>query len=250
VRAVNLIPSEQRTGASVGAGRSQGVAYAVLGLVGGLAVMAVLYGMARKQVNTRTGEAAALSAQVAQAQGAAAKLAPYAGFVSLQEQRVSQVTQIIDSRFDWAHVFHEFGRVMPADVSITALSGTVGSATSSSSSSAAASAAASSSGSTPPGSIPTFNISGCAVSQSAVALMLQRLRLIDGVKEVNLQSSTATAGSTSSQGGCPAGGPVFAVVLTFEPLPAATAATGAAADTVVSGPAPAAAPRTSEASAR
>ena len=54
MRAVNLIPAEQRGGASVGAGRSQGAAYAVLGLVAGLAVMVVLYGIARHQVTSRT----------------------------------------------------------------------------------------------------------------------------------------------------------------------------------------------------
>ena len=42
MRAVNLIPSGQRSGAPVGAGRSEGAAYAVLGLLVtfGLAMMA------------------------------------------------------------------------------------------------------------------------------------------------------------------------------------------------------------------
>ena len=44
---------------------------------------------------------------------------------------------------------------------------------------------------TPPGSVPTFTLAGCATSQPAVALTLERLRLIDGVREVTLQSSTA-----------------------------------------------------------
>ncbi len=46
---------------------------------------------------------------------------------------------------------------------------------------------------TPPGSVPTFTLSGCATSQSEVAQTLDRLRLIDGVSEVTLQSSTKPA---------------------------------------------------------
>jgi len=51
VRAVNLIPAEQRSGGVVGAGRSGGVAYAVLGALCGLALMALMYhhGMPKTQ---------------------------------------------------------------------------------------------------------------------------------------------------------------------------------------------------------
>ena len=46
MRAVNLIPSEQRKGGAVGR-RSQGAAFAVLGLLAGAAILAFMYGMAR-----------------------------------------------------------------------------------------------------------------------------------------------------------------------------------------------------------
>ena len=44
MRAVNLIPSEERRGKTAGVGRSQGAAYGVLGLIAGLAILALLYG--------------------------------------------------------------------------------------------------------------------------------------------------------------------------------------------------------------
>ena len=50
MRAVNLIPDDQRSGVSLGAGRSEGTAYAVVVLLGGLAVLAFLYGSARHQI--------------------------------------------------------------------------------------------------------------------------------------------------------------------------------------------------------
>ncbi len=247
MRAVNLIPAEQRGGASVGAGRSQGAAYAILGLMAGLAVMAVLYGLAHHQVTSRTSEAASISAQAQQAQNEAQQLAPYASFVTAQEQRTQQVAQIVDSRFDWAHVFHEFGRVIPASASLTSLSGTIApptatatpspaaetTATGAGAASASSSASSSATSATPPGSIPTFTITGCAKTQAAVALLLERLHLMDGVSNVTLQSSSKTAGGSTGSGGCPANAPAYTATITFEPLPSAAALKGPAKTTVI-----------------
>jgi hypothetical protein len=82
---------------------------------------------------------------------------------------------------------------------------------------------------TPAGSVPTFTISGCAASQHVVADTMQRLRLIDGVSEVTLQSSTsgASTGNTSAGSGC-GSGPVFQMTVTFDALPSAAAASAAA----------------------
>jgi len=238
MKAVNLIPSEQRGGAPVGSGRSEGAVFAVVALLFGAALLGVLYGKARHEISSRSGEAASLTAQAQQAQAAATQLAPFTSFVSLREQRVQAVTQLVESRFDWAHVFHEFGRVLPPEASLSSLTGTVGSTTvaasapaaktGSASSSAAASAVTSA---TPPGSVPTFTITGCATNQAAVALTLGRLRLMDGVSDVSLQSSTAgVAGSSNTatvSGGCPSSDPVFSVQVSFEGLPEPSAITPA-----------------------
>jgi Tfp pilus assembly protein PilN len=238
MKAVNLIPSEQRGGASVGTGRSEGAVFAVIALLLGVAVLGVLYGKASHKISASNGEVASLTAQAQQAQAEASQLAPFASFVSLREQRMQAVTQLVDSRFDWAHVFHEFGRVLPPEASISSLTGTVGSAATTSTSAGKAGASASSSASvassTPVGSVPTFTIAGCATSQAAVALTLERLRLIDGVSNVSLQSSTATvtgggsgagSGAATVSGGCPASDPVFNIQITFEALPQPSAST-------------------------
>jgi hypothetical protein len=81
--------------------------------------------------------------------------------------------------------------------------------------------------------VPTFVLTGCASSQPAVAQMLERLRLIDGVGSVTLQSSTKGA---SASGGCPADSPVFNVQIAFDALPSTTAA-AASAKTVADSPA-------------
>jgi len=261
MKAVNLLPPEQRSGFGGGAGRSQGGAYAVLAVLAGLAILAVVYGMARHEISSRRGQVASLSAQAARAKATATQLAPYTSFLAVREQRTQAVAQLVDSRFDWAHAFHELGRVLPKDASISSLTGTfgasgkecragasagssstpptpssssssgsssgsAGSGSSAGSSAASASSASKSSASssaassaTPPGSVPTVLLSGCATSQAEVALTLQRLRLIDGVSEVTLQSSTKSASGGSGEAGCPRNDPAFSVQIVFAPLP-------------------------------
>jgi Tfp pilus assembly protein PilN len=225
VRAVNLIPGEQLAGGVPTAGRSGGGAYAVLALVAGLALMALLYGQAKRNVSHRRAQVSSLNAQAQQAQAQAAGLAPYTNFVALREERERAVSQLVDARFDWAHAFHELGRVLPANASITAIDGSVGGTGAGGAKAASAASGSGSAGSaTPPGSVPSVTVSGCATSQSEVALTLNRLRLVDGVNEVTLQNSTKTSSNatvSTAVGQCPPLAAVFAAVLSFDPLPAA-----------------------------
>jgi hypothetical protein len=247
MRAVNLIPKDQRSGNSVGAGRSEGGAYAVLVLLGAVAVLAVLYGKAHRDVSSRKAEAVTITAKATRAQAEASQLAPYTSFVALHQQREQAVAALVNSRFDWAHAFHEFGRVLTGQTEISTLDGAItslatttvpspaaapaGAAGASSATPAAsvsaATPAAGVSSATPAGSVPTFNLTGCATSQQAVALMLERLRLIDGVNTVTLLSSTKSGGSSGAGGGCPANGPSFAVIVAFDALPSAAASAAA-----------------------
>jgi Tfp pilus assembly protein PilN len=225
MRAVNLIPSEQRSGGSVGA-RSEGAAFAVLGLLAGLVVLAVLYGIAHHEVSSRRAEAAALTVRAQQYQAQATELAVYTSFVAMREQRLQAISQLVGSRFDWPAALGELSRVLPSDVALNSLEGTVGSSTSAAASlspkTSAAASAASVASATPPGTVPTFTLAGCATSQSVVAQTLVRLRLISGVASVALQSSTkASSGGGGGGGGgtCPSGDPAFTVQVSFEALP-------------------------------
>jgi Tfp pilus assembly protein PilN len=222
MRAVNLIPVDQRGGGGLAAGRSQGGAYAVLALVAVLALFTFLYGSARHAISSRRAQAASIAAQTQQAQALAAQLTAYTSFLSLREQRVQAVSQLAQSRFDWARAFHELGRVLPHEASVNSLAGTIGSQTSTAGSTTAATSSTAVTSATPPGSIPIFTVSGCATTQTQVAQTLNRLRLIEGVKDVSLQSSTQSVGSSGSSatGGCPAKAASFTAVITFAPLPA------------------------------
>jgi Tfp pilus assembly protein PilN len=248
VRAVNLIPAERRTGGSVGLGRSGGGAYVVLGLIAVLAVLVFVYSNASRQVKSRNAQAAKLTAEAEQAQSYAGQLSRYNGLIAESQARTRTVEELMDQRFDWAHAFHELGRVLPKQVSIASLTGTIGAEQ-------GASGKASTEGggsATPAGSVPTFTLTGCAGSQTVVAEMLERVRLIDGVKEATLGSSATSAnggGSPSGAGACPKSAPTFNATITFEPLPpAAPKATTPVSDT--SSAASAGAPETSSGSSK
>lgn len=253
MRAVNLIPAEQRKGGAVGA-RSQGAAFAVLGLLAGVALLVFAYGAAKHQLESRRAEAASLTARAQQVQAEAAQLSSYASFMQMREQRLQEIAQLINSRFDWSSTMGELSRVLPAGVALTSLQGTVGakggssasatpasssasSASSSGSTSSASAATASVSSATPSGATPTFTLQGCAISQVTVAQTLVRLRLISGVSDVSLQSSSEsqTSGGGSSGGGsCPSGDPAFTIDATFQPLPAPPATSTEALESTAS----------------
>ncbi|MGH2832918.1 MAG: hypothetical protein ACRDK2_09095 [Solirubrobacteraceae bacterium] len=235
MRAVNLIPADQRSGNVRITGRSQGAAFIVIVLIAGLAILAFMYGKAHNEVSSRRSEAAKLTEQAQATEARANQLTPYASFNTLYEERVKTVSELIGTRFDWAHAFHELGRVLPRNVSLSTVAGAMGGSgssksttTSAPSSSAPSSSVSSSSASsaTPPGSVPTMTITGCTLSQSDVAVALSRLRLINGVSEVNLQSSTKGSSSSSNSGSGAGSCPVtFNTTVTFTALPSPPAPT-------------------------
>jgi len=233
MKAVNLIPGDQRPGANGLAGRSGGGALIVVAMLAALAVLAFLYGKSKHDASTSRGELATANAELVADRAQVGRLAPYTTFITSAGQRTQEVSQLIASRFDWSHAFSDLGRVLPRTAALATLSGTVG-AGGPGASSSAQTATASGTSATPPGSTPTFSLTGCATTQSQVALTLQRLRLMDGVAEVALQASTKSGGggSGTSSDSCGPNGAAFSVQVSFQPLPAsptAPAAPGAAA---------------------
>lgn len=231
MRAVNLVPAEQRQSGFNLAGRSGGVAPMIVVLVLGLAVLAFMYGSAKHKESKSKAELVTVNAEVSAAKARVGQLAPYKSFIAMADQRIKDISGLVEARFDWSHAFHELGRVLPRNASLTSLQGQVGGSGASASPSAASGAAGASAptSATPPGSTPTFALSGCAPTQSQVALTLQRLRLMDGVTDVELQSSTkaskaggASSGSAASSGeACASAGATFSATITFTGLPSA-----------------------------
>jgi Tfp pilus assembly protein PilN len=238
MKAVNLIPGEERRAGSAG-GRSGSAAYVVLGALAVLVLMAAAWTLTNRTVNDRQARLSTVEQQAGAAEAQASKLAAYSAFSDMRKKRSETVASIARSRFDWAHVMHELARVIPSDTHLTSLSGSVSSSAQAPGSGGQALALRGSN----PG--PAVDIVGCANGQANVSRMMSRLRLIDGVEHVTLAESAkndspgAAAGGGAVTGGdngeCRYNDQVtrFDVLVIFAAPPAvaapATATTGATA---------------------
>jgi Tfp pilus assembly protein PilN len=198
MKAVNLIPSEERRGGAAG-GRSATPAYAVLGVLAVLVLIVAAWTLTGKSVNDRRTQLAGVEQQANAAEAQATKLVAYSAFSDLRKKRAETVASIARSRFDWAHVMHEIARVIPSDAHLTSLSGSV----SPDAPAPAGGGSALALRGTSPG--PAIDVVGCVPGQAKVSQMLSRLRLIDGVQHVTLAESAkpdanVLPGSSSSGG--------------------------------------------------
>jgi Tfp pilus assembly protein PilN len=199
MNAINLIPAEEQRAARVG--RSGGAVYAVIGALVVLVVLASAYALAARSVTSKRAQLADVTRQAEQAEAVAGDLERYVEFAKLREARVATVRDLAAARFDWARVLREVSRTIPADASLTSLSGTTGAA------SAAGTAAGTAAGAAPatPG-VPSVAIQGCTSGQERVAKLMVSLRRIDGVARVTLVSSAreGAAGGSAASAGTPA----------------------------------------------
>jgi Tfp pilus assembly protein PilN len=194
VRPVNLIPPEDRRGDRAPT-RTGPLAYV---LVGGLAlVLAAVTGvvLTRNQISDREAEVASLEAQEAAARQRAEALAPYAQFAALEQARVQTVDSLAKSRFDWERVLRELALVIPADIQLTSVTGTV------SPDVTVANGGGNSLRDSAPG--PALEIAGCAPDHEAVAALAASLEDIDGVTRVGVNGSAASDPSDPSGGDAP-----------------------------------------------
>jgi Tfp pilus assembly protein PilN len=184
VKAVNLIPNEQRgpgkSTASAAAAPSQGGdafgAYAVLGaLVMAVGAMA-LYTVTGNSINDKKSELAKVQAQASALTTQATSLQSFADFKTLTNTRLSTVTGIAGARFNWHQAMDDVSRALPSNVYLSALDGTTSAGGGGSSIRGAISA-------------PAIELTGCTTDQASVARLMSSLRDVRGVTRVSLASS-------------------------------------------------------------
>ncbi|MGI8511166.1 MAG: PilN domain-containing protein [Solirubrobacteraceae bacterium] len=202
MKAVNLIPPDARRGGSGQPGRSGSGVYLVLGVLGVCVVAMAAYVLSGNQVSERKSELTRLRTEVTAAQGQAAALKPYRDFATLSQTRVQTVSQLAASRFDWEGSLRQLARVLPANVWLTSLTGTVAPGVSL----AATAGGSGSSGLRGALPVPALELVGCTESQSEVSRVLARLRRMRGVQRVSLAASEKV--TALSSGGAPGGAPV------------------------------------------
>jgi Tfp pilus assembly protein PilN len=203
VRPVNLIPADQRRGENAQL-RSGPLAYILLGaLVLVLAGVTTLV-LTENQISDGKAEAVTLRREDAAAKARAERLAAYAQFRTLSEQRVATVTSLADSRFDWERVMRELSLILPSNVWLVSLNATANPSVSSEGGGGEGSSSGGSLRGAVPG--PALELSGCASGQDAVAGFVTALKDIDGVTRVGVESSeladqNSGAGVSGGSGG-------------------------------------------------
>lgn len=224
MRPVNLIPPEERRGESAPL-RHGSLSYLIVGGLAAVLVGAVLTVMTQNTIAERETEIATLESREAEARARAESLAPFAEFTNVADARSATVSSLAQSRFDWYRVLRELSLVIPEDVSLSSLDGTV----------SGADAAGGEGSDLAAGSLgPSLSMSGCAAGHEAVAGFLEDLKDIDGVTRVGAENSTLGEGGGSSAGaassadvakGCGSGQAEFSVVAVFDGVVTAAAGT-------------------------
>jgi Tfp pilus assembly protein PilN len=220
MRAVNLIPAEAR-GSSGSRGPATGMqipVYVLLGFLAAAVALVTIYVLANNSITARTAKLNNLKTEVTQEQAAVSRLGEFTKFAQLAQTRISTVHSIAAARFDWHSALSDLSKVVPANVTLQSVVGTV-----------VPGANSGGSGSGGTGSVrsaisaPAFELSGCTRSQDDVAKLMSQLRLINGVTRVTISDSQmSNSGSAPSVGGtsqgCGANAPSFDLVVFFSPV--------------------------------
>jgi Tfp pilus assembly protein PilN len=184
MKAVNLLPNDLRGSSRPSAEKSVGPdepggpgAFVVLGVLAFCLVALAGYVLTANSVKERRADLDRVTAEAQAATQRAAQLKPYADFDALAEARVQTVRDLTASRFDWEQALRDISRAIPASVTLTQLDGSVSSQTGG--------------GNALRGAIdsPAIELKGCSNTQPSVALLMSRLRSVDGVTRVTLSKS-------------------------------------------------------------
>ncbi len=239
MKAVNLFPPDMR-GASKATAElttspeAKGVAgpFVVLGVLAACVAGTAAYVLTDNVIAQRKADLVGVTARQQAVQAEASKLKPYADFDAMAKARVQTVRDLAGHRFSWDQALRDLSRAIPADVTLSTLQGDLGSGSGST-----ASASGGGAGSGVRGAIdaPAISMQGCARDQRSVAVLMARLRNVDGVTRVSLSKSdredtASTTATGSAAPPCGAGShPKFELVVFFERAAAAVAAqTGSA----------------------
>lgn len=222
MRPVNLIPLDQRRGESAPV-RTGPLAYVVIGfLVVVLAAVIAVFSLGNS-IESKQSEVASLESQAAEAQARAEALSPYVSFQQLRDARVETIGSLARSRFDWERVIREVTRLIPRNVWLQNMTGTVRPDVQ------VENAAGVPLRASVPG--PALELAGCARAQTDVARLIASINDVDGVTRVTAVNGikpTGASGEGGESGGaegagggevaCPASSPSFQLVAAFDAI--------------------------------
>jgi hypothetical protein len=212
VKAVNLIPSEQRRAKATG--ERSGGGYVVLGVLAVLLALAVAYVMTANSVNDNTTKAAKAKREADALEAQAAQLDSFTDFATIKQQRLAAVKTAASTRFDWERLMRELSRVMPQGSWLQTTDASTKEETGGSTGAPTPAGAPVDPNAAVP---PNATFVGCTPKQTEVAKILVRLRAMHRVTDVELNESLQEEGvSDVTVDSC---GPLykFDVTVTFAP---------------------------------
>jgi Tfp pilus assembly protein PilN len=206
MKAVNLIPTEQRRAQATG--KQNGSSYIVIGVLVTLLAMVGAYVFTSNNVKDRNSKAAAAKAQANQLEAEVAARGSFTNFADIKKTRLASVVTVATTRFDWERLMRELSRVMPEDswlqASDSSVTGDVEGETTTTDTGTAAAA------------MPKANLVGCTPDQQDVARMMVRMRQIHRVTDVQLNNSSTELDDQSEAGATSCGNNYqFDVTLSF-----------------------------------
>jgi Tfp pilus assembly protein PilN len=210
MKAVNLIPAEQRRAKPTG--KSSGVAYVAIGLLSVLLAMTVAYVLTSNKVNENQTKAAEAGQEADALEAQAAQMGSFTNFAAIKEQRLVSVVTTAQTRFDWERMMREVSRIMPEGSWLRTTDASV-------LGSDEAAAAQASSGLPPVGpASPAATFVGCTRKQSEVATLMVRMRQMYRVSDVELNASSQESADTEASLDTCGQLYQFDVTVTFEPV--------------------------------
>src|SRR5688572_25674704 len=123
MRPINLIPQDDQGGR--GPARAGSLSYVVLGALVAILLAVTVMVLINNRISDAKAEVAALEQQRDAAQARADSLAAFAEFSAMKEERTATVMTLAQSRFDWERVLRELALILPEDVWLVELEGTV-----------------------------------------------------------------------------------------------------------------------------
>lgn len=201
MRAVNLIPSDQRRGAGGLAGRSGGVVYVLTGGLAVLVALGVVYALAVHSVASHKTDLASVTRQVAVVTAEGQALQPYVTVAGVTTQEVGEVNALAESRFNWPSAMQQLALALPGDVTFTSFTATAGggAATSTTAATPATGSTGSTGAAASSGTGASFSLIGCASTQREVAEVLTNLFQVPGVSDVRLANTVETIPPTKKK---------------------------------------------------
>jgi len=241
VRPVNLIPEDERRG-DRGPLRTGAASYLVVGVVAVIFLAVVASAYTGKQINDKKSEKAELEQELTDATARSQALSEFQQFRQTHDARTATVSSLAQSRFDWERVMRELSLVLPSDVWLINVTGTVSSDVQLNDGAEIAIR------DSVPG--PALELIGCTVGQEGVAGFVAALEDIDGVTRVGVESSMNRGDDSGSDESAAGGGEdsdsddcrtqdfiyQFKIVVAFDAVP--EPATATATPGVPAAPAP------------